>query len=119
MVPVFQCLGTLKAHFENNGGEESIRGHSRRRWNVSEMGFSEKIDDKNQSSLRSVKSGSYGTAVMFHGSELQLPCLGNSHMTLVLWSWKHFMFACPKNIVLDWIGEIVVYSVACVELNDF
>ncbi|KAJ9147925.1 hypothetical protein P3X46_030039 [Hevea brasiliensis] len=34
MVPVLQCLGTLKAHFDYNGGKESIRNHSRRLWNL-------------------------------------------------------------------------------------
>ncbi|XP_058009656.1 kinesin-like protein KIN-14J [Hevea brasiliensis] len=34
MVPVLQCLGTLKAHFEYNGGKESLRNHSRKLWNL-------------------------------------------------------------------------------------
>ncbi|KAG8659199.1 hypothetical protein MANES_02G021900v8 [Manihot esculenta] len=34
MMPVLQCLGTLKAHFDYNGGKEGIRNHSRRLWNL-------------------------------------------------------------------------------------
>ncbi|EEF51194.1 kinesin heavy chain, putative [Ricinus communis] len=34
MLPVLQCLGTLKAHFDHNGGKESTRSHSRRLWNL-------------------------------------------------------------------------------------
>ncbi|WCJ26284.1 Kinesin-like protein KIN-14J [Euphorbia peplus] len=34
MVPVLQCLGTLKAHFESTGGKQSKRNHSRRLWNL-------------------------------------------------------------------------------------
>lgn len=36
MVPVLRCLGILKAHFDYNGGKESIHNHSRMRWNLAE-----------------------------------------------------------------------------------
>ncbi|XP_065858287.1 kinesin-like protein KIN-14J [Euphorbia lathyris] len=34
MVPVLQCLGTLKAHFDSISGKQSNRNHSRRLWNL-------------------------------------------------------------------------------------
>uniref|UniRef100_A0A2C9WKI9 Kinesin motor domain-containing protein n=1 Tax=Manihot esculenta TaxID=3983 RepID=A0A2C9WKI9_MANES len=34
MVPVLQCLRTLKAHFDYNGGKESFQNHSRKLWNL-------------------------------------------------------------------------------------
>ncbi|KAJ4835493.1 hypothetical protein Tsubulata_015484 [Turnera subulata] len=41
MVPVLQCLVTLKAHFEHNIGKESTYDPSGRRWNLPEVEFSE------------------------------------------------------------------------------
>lgn len=40
MVPVFQCLETLKSHFSLNIERENIQSCSRKRWDQSDLAYS-------------------------------------------------------------------------------
>lgn len=44
IVPVLQCLNTLRVHFSSNVGGENFQNHLRRRWDLSDLGSLEGID---------------------------------------------------------------------------
>ncbi|KAG6634066.1 kinesin-like protein KIN-14J isoform X1 [Carya illinoinensis] len=44
MVPVLQCLNTLRVHLNSNVGTENFQNQLRKRWDRLEVGFSKEID---------------------------------------------------------------------------
>ncbi|KAJ7952304.1 Kinesin-like protein [Quillaja saponaria] len=72
MMPVLQCLETLKSHFNCNVGRENIKVCPRKRWELSEQGFIERTDcslgDALMSGDHSIKIGEVG---MYRTSNLK------------------------------------------------
>ncbi|KAG5041449.1 hypothetical protein JHK85_013925 [Glycine max] len=60
MVPVLQCLETLKTHFAYNTAQENIQSGSRKRWDQSNLTFFEESDSclKDASKLQHAVDGS-------------------------------------------------------------
>lgn len=44
MMPVLQCLSNLRVHFNSDVGVENIQNHSRKKWDLSDVGSLEGID---------------------------------------------------------------------------
>lgn len=44
MVPVLQCLNTLRVQFNSNVGGDNFQNHLRKRWDMSEVGSLKGID---------------------------------------------------------------------------
>lgn len=83
-MPVLQCLGTLKAHFDYNGGKEGIRNHSRRLWNLllaNTKGTHQQSEgiDHSKGVHRSVISG----ILLSSSREVKHACIGFSNLQLI------------------------------------
>ncbi|XP_027921755.1 kinesin-like protein KIN-14J [Vigna unguiculata] len=63
MVPVLQCLETLKTHFSYNAARENIQSYSRKRWDQSNLMSSEESDSclKDASKFQHAFDGSLGS----------------------------------------------------------
>ena len=66
MVPVLQCLETLKTHFSYNAARENIQSCSRKRWDQSNLTSSGESDSclKDASKFQHAFDGSVGSGIM-------------------------------------------------------